>query len=129
MELTLILGISVLGLLFALYLMSNVLRRDTGTEKMREISDAIKAGAEAFMRRQYRTIIYFAVALACAIYILYAFVRAHNANDPASPAELALWTTLSFRSWGTLFPRRPATWACGSPFAPISAQRRAQPET
>ncbi len=96
MELMLILGISVLGLLFALYLMSNVLRRDTGTEKMREISDAIKAGAEAFMRRQYRTIIYFAVALACAIYILYAFVRAHNANDPASPAELALWTTLSF---------------------------------
>ena len=38
MELTLILGISVLGLLFALYLMSNVLRRDTGTDKMREIS-------------------------------------------------------------------------------------------
>ena len=96
MELTLILGISVLGLLFALYLMRNVLKRDTGTEKMREISDAIKSGAQAFLRRQYRTIIYLAVALACIIYILYAFVRAHQANDPALPAQLAMWTTLSF---------------------------------
>ena len=55
---------------------------------MREISDAIKAGAEAFLKRQYRTIIYLAIALACIIYILYAFVRAHTANDPA-PAQPA----------------------------------------
>jgi len=93
---TLILGISILGLLFAVYLIRDVMKRDTGTPKMREISDAIKSGAEAFLRRQYRTIIYLAVALACLIYILYAFVRAHNPNDPASAAELALWTTLSF---------------------------------
>ncbi len=96
MELNLILAISVLGLLFAVYLMRNVMNRDTGTDRMREISDAIKSGAEAFLHRQYRTIIYLAVALACVIYILYAFVRAQNANDPASPAQLAFWTTLSF---------------------------------
>jgi Na+/H+-translocating membrane pyrophosphatase len=41
MELTLILGFSLFGLLFALYLMRNVLKRDTGTPTMREISDAI----------------------------------------------------------------------------------------
>ena len=96
MELNLILGISVLGLLFALYLIRDVMKRDTGTPKMREISDAIKAGAEAFLKRQNRTIMYLAVALAAVIYILYAFVRAHNEHDPASPADLALWTTLSF---------------------------------
>ncbi len=96
MELTLILSISVLGLLFAAYLIRDVLRRDTGTAKMREISDAIKAGAEAFLSRQYRTIVYLSIALACVIYILYAFVRAQNAHDPAGPAALALWTTLSF---------------------------------
>jgi H(+)-translocating pyrophosphatase len=96
MELSLIIGISILGLLFAIYLLRDVLKRDTGTPKMREISDAIKSGAEAFLRRQNRTIIYMAIALASLIYILYAFVRAHNANDPASPFELALWTTLSF---------------------------------
>jgi K(+)-stimulated pyrophosphate-energized sodium pump len=63
---------------------------------MREISDAIKTGAEAFLRRQNRTIIYLAVALACLIYILYAFVRTPTGGDPASPGQLALWTTLSF---------------------------------
>ncbi|HTO94894.1 MAG TPA: sodium-translocating pyrophosphatase, partial [Bacteroidota bacterium] len=96
MELNLILGISVLGLLFAVYLIRDVLKRDTGTPKMREISDAIKSGAEAFLNRQYRTIITLAVALAALIYILYAFVRASNAHDPASAGQLALWTTLSF---------------------------------
>lgn len=96
MELQLILGISIFGLLFAVYLSRNVLRRDTGTERMREISDAIKAGAEAFLRRQNRTIAYLAAALAAVIYILYAFVRAHTEHDPASAADLALWTTMSF---------------------------------
>jgi H(+)-translocating pyrophosphatase len=96
MELYLILGCSVLGLLFALYLIRDIMKRDTGTPRMREISDAIKAGAEAFLRRQYKTIVYLAVALACLIYILYAFVRAQNPHDPASPSELALWTTISF---------------------------------
>ncbi len=96
MELNLILGISVIGLLFAFYLMRDVLKRDTGTPQMREISDAIKAGAEAFLRRQNRTILYLATALAALIYILYAFVRAHNEHDPASASDLALWTTLSF---------------------------------
>ena len=96
MELYLILGISILGLLFAVYLIRDVLRRDTGTPAMREISDAIKVGAEAFLRRQNRTIATLSFAVAALIYILYAFVRAHNEHDPASPGNLALWTTISF---------------------------------
>ncbi len=96
MELTLILAISLLGLLFAVYLIRDVMKRDVGTPKMREISDAIKAGAEAFLSRQYRTIVYLSVALAALIYILYAFARAHTEHDPAGPAALAFWTTLSF---------------------------------
>jgi K(+)-stimulated pyrophosphate-energized sodium pump len=96
MELTLILGISVFGLLFALYLVRNVMRRGTGTDQMQEISNAIKQGAEAFLRRQNKTIATLAFALACLIYILYAFVRKETGNDPATPAVLALWTTISF---------------------------------
>jgi len=76
--------------------MRDVLKRDTGTPAMREISDAIRQGAEAFLSRQNKTIAYLAVALAALIYILYAFVRAHNENDPANPGQLALWTTVSF---------------------------------
>jgi K(+)-stimulated pyrophosphate-energized sodium pump len=97
MELLIILGISVIALLFAgLYLIPNVLKRDQGTPAMQEISNAIKQGAEAFLRRQNKTIALLAVALACLIYILYAFVRAHNEHDPSSASMLALWTTLSF---------------------------------
>jgi K(+)-stimulated pyrophosphate-energized sodium pump len=62
---------------------------------MGQISGAIKAGAEAFLRRQNRTVSVFAVVLAAFIYVLYAFRRQHP-NDPASPSSLALWTTLSF---------------------------------
>src|SRR5690348_9588360 len=93
---SLIFAISIVGLIFAFYLMRDVLKRDTGTAAMREISDAIRMGAEAFLRRQNRTIGYLAVALAAIIYILYAFVRAHNDNDPASAGNLAFWTTVSF---------------------------------
>jgi K(+)-stimulated pyrophosphate-energized sodium pump len=55
-ELGLILAISVLGLAFAGYPITWVMARDTGTPAMREVSDAIKAGAEAFLRRQNKTI-------------------------------------------------------------------------
>ncbi len=96
MELQLILGISVIGLLFAYYLTRNVLKRDTGTSKMQEISNAIKEGAEAFLRRQNRTIVYLAFALAAFIYIMYAFFRTPTEHDPVSAGQLALWTTLSF---------------------------------
>jgi K(+)-stimulated pyrophosphate-energized sodium pump len=96
-ELGLILAISVLGLAFAGYLISWVMARDTGTPAMREVSDAIKAGAEAFLRRQNKTIATMAAALACLIFIIYGFVREHESFDPTDTAlELAGWTTLSF---------------------------------
>ena len=96
MELQLIFVISIVGLLFAVFLIRDVLKRDTGSEKMQEISNAIKEGAEAFLRRQNRTILYLAIALAAFIYIMYAIFRTPTANDPASPSQLALWTTISF---------------------------------
>ena len=97
MELTLIFGSSLFALGFAVFLTWWVLQRGTGTPEMRAISDAIKEGAEAFLRRQNGTIAMMAVALATLIYILYAFVRTPNPHDPvADPMQLALWTTLSF---------------------------------
>jgi K(+)-stimulated pyrophosphate-energized sodium pump len=89
--------VSLAALGFAVFLIQNVLRRDTGTEAMRNISEAIKEGAEAFLRRQNLTIIYLALALAALIFVVYGFVRAHNAADPVdAPVKLAFWTTLSF---------------------------------
>jgi K(+)-stimulated pyrophosphate-energized sodium pump len=97
LALPLIFVFSVGSLFVAGYLISWVLKRDTGTPEMREISNAIKEGAEAFLRRQNRTILLLAGLLAVLIFVLYAFVRSHHDFDPVPTAlRLAFWTTLSF---------------------------------
>ena len=63
----------LLGLVFALFLAKSVLGYDTGTPEMREISNAIREGAEAFMSRQYTTIAALAVVLAVALFVGYKF--------------------------------------------------------
>jgi K(+)-stimulated pyrophosphate-energized sodium pump len=92
----LVIAISFFSLLFAVYLARYVLRHDMGTDKMQEISNAIKEGAEAFLSRQNRTIILFASVLAVLIFLLYAFVRTPSPADPVPPVQMAFWTTLSF---------------------------------
>jgi len=99
MELALVLSISAFALLFAVYLTFNVLRNDTGTPQMQSISNAIREGAEAFLRRQYRTIASLSVLFAVIIFFLYAIVRQLNAHDielGLTAPQLAIYTTLSF---------------------------------
>jgi K(+)-stimulated pyrophosphate-energized sodium pump len=92
----LVITISCLALLFAVYLARHVLQHEMGTEKMQEISNAIKEGAEAFLSRQNRTIILFSTVLAVLIFLLYAFVRTPSPADPVPPVQMAFWTTFSF---------------------------------
>ncbi len=86
--LTLVLVISLLSLGFAGYLASWVLGRDNGTPEMRKISDAIKSGAEAFLRRQNQTIAVLALALAAVMFGVYAGVQRNS--------SVAWNTSLSF---------------------------------
>ena len=67
-------GISILALIFAAYMAWDVLRRDQGTPKMQEISNAIREGANAFLKRQYRTIGILAVVVAILIFAIYAYL-------------------------------------------------------
>lgn len=96
MELGLIIIISVLAILFAVWLAKSVLKRDTGTPAMQEISNAIKEGAEAFLARQNKTIGTLAIAVAALLFILYAFLRERSSADPVDPMWLAIWTVVSF---------------------------------
>ena len=84
----LILGISLLCLFVAFLFARHVIRKDAGTPHMQKISNAIKAGAEAFLNRQYKTIIVLAAALAVIIYLGYLFGKGDR--------QLAFRMTLSF---------------------------------
>jgi K(+)-stimulated pyrophosphate-energized sodium pump len=84
----LVIAISLLSLLAALGFSRYVIGQDAGTAQMQKISNAIKAGAEAFLRRQYRTIIMLAIVLAVIILGGYYFGK----GDPT----LAVRMTISF---------------------------------
>jgi K(+)-stimulated pyrophosphate-energized sodium pump len=62
------LAIGVLGLVAALMFARSVLASDSGTSEMQAISDAIREGAEAFMKRQYGTIAVLAIVIAILLY-------------------------------------------------------------
>jgi len=70
MELLLVSFVSgIVSMITALYLYYFVKRHDAGTPKMKEIAEAIRVGAKAFMKRQYRTLAIFAAILAVVIAI------------------------------------------------------------
>ncbi|MFQ5879547.1 MAG: sodium-translocating pyrophosphatase [Dehalococcoidia bacterium] len=56
--------------LFALWLIWDVLRRDTGTPEMERVGSTIYEGAVAFLRRQYSTIAVLAIFTAIAIALI-----------------------------------------------------------
>src|SRR6516165_11076443 len=46
----------VLAIIYAIWATSSVLRADAGSARMQEIAEAIREGAQAYLRRQYTTI-------------------------------------------------------------------------
>jgi K(+)-stimulated pyrophosphate-energized sodium pump len=64
--LILLTGVIAIGV--GLYLVRSVMKADQGTPKMIEIAKAIQEGAEAFLKRQFRTIIIIIVPLAVLIF-------------------------------------------------------------
>ena len=53
---------SIIALGFAFWLAIFILKQDEGTDKMKEIAQAVRVGAQAYLRRQYMGVgIFFAV--------------------------------------------------------------------
>ena len=52
-----VLAVAVLGLFYAAFLAAEVLGKDQGTEAMRKVSQAIRVGANAYLFRQFRTLV------------------------------------------------------------------------
>src|SRR5512141_1756167 len=61
-------AVAWLGLGYAVFLRSQILREDKGTEKMQQVWGAIRDGAEAYLGRQLRSIIPLIVILTIALF-------------------------------------------------------------
>ncbi len=64
-----VLGVAILGLLYAVYLRQEIMREDKGTPKMQEVWGAIREGAEAYLRQQLKNIIPFIILLTIALFL------------------------------------------------------------
>ena len=59
----------ILALLFAIYLFFSVKRQSAGTEKMKELSSAIREGAMAFLKSEYKVLVVFVAVVAGLLYL------------------------------------------------------------
>ncbi len=63
-----VLGIAILGLLYALFLRKQILGEDKGDAKMQEVWSAIRDGADAYLRQQLHTILPLIAILTIALF-------------------------------------------------------------
>lgn len=66
-----VLGSAIIALLYGWYLVRKVLKEPSGTARMREVSSAIEEGAMAYLRRQFKTMIFFVIIITVGLYLLY----------------------------------------------------------
>ncbi len=86
-------GVSLVAVLFAIYLANYVLRKDTGTPEMQKVADHIFKGAKAFLYRQYRTIAILALFAAIVLAIVLGLL---GQGSQADKVNLAWHTAIAF---------------------------------
>jgi K(+)-stimulated pyrophosphate-energized sodium pump len=78
---------AIVALIYGAYLARKVVRHDPGPESMRTVAAAIQEGAMAYLGRQVRTMVFFVVIIAVALFALYYLPRGPH---------LALGTAIAF---------------------------------
>ena len=63
-----VLGTAILGLVYAAFLSVQILSKDQGTDEMKKVSEAIRLGANAYLWRQFKAIIFLILLLAGLLY-------------------------------------------------------------
>lgn len=87
-------------MLFVVYLIFRVLKESPGDEKMQEISNAVKEGAMAFLKREYSAILIFAIlmAIVLSIFINYKTAIAYVGGAICSAAAGFIGMSMAVRS-------------------------------
>lgn len=97
-------GIAIIGLLYALFLRNQILREDKGTKKMQEVWGWIRDGADAYLRRQLKTIVPLIFVLTVAMYFSVAIVpptpealeRFHGVDESLVSVYIGLGRAIGF---------------------------------
>ncbi len=63
-----VLFIAILGLLYALFLRNQIMKEDKGTKKMQEVWGAIRDGADAYLRKQLKSVLPMILVLTIALF-------------------------------------------------------------
>jgi K(+)-stimulated pyrophosphate-energized sodium pump len=84
-----VLGVAILGLLYAILLRYQILKEAKGTEKMLDVWNAIREGADAYLRRQLKSILPVMMLLTLALFASVYIV-------PPTP-EASVWYCMAFK--------------------------------
>jgi len=84
------LAAGALALLFAFTLFGRVRRYDAGTPRMQEIAAAIQEGAMAFLRREYRTLSVFVLAMVVVIFLAGTLTSGPGSMQPTTAVAFLL---------------------------------------
>ncbi len=87
---------ALLALVVGVFLMRGVLAADQGTPKMIEIATAIQEGAQAYLRRQFKTIAVILVPLAIIVFLTSTEVLKPDGETALSFAQSGIFRTLAF---------------------------------
>ena len=83
------------ALAFAAFMAWRVIGADAGNARMTEIGDAIRAGASAFLRREYMSLLPFVIVVTIVLAVLDYTVFKHGMNVPATAISYLVGTVCS----------------------------------
>jgi len=90
---------AVLAIAVGFYLARLVMAADEGTPKMKEIALAIQEGANAYLRRQFKTIILILIPLAAIVFVTSTAImkgEGAGATEALSFMQAGIWRTIAF---------------------------------
>lgn len=92
-------AVAWLGLGYAIFLRSQILREDKGTEKMQEVWGAIKDGADAYLQKQLKSILpligVLTIALFLSVYVVPPTPEALERFEGMDEGQVRLWIGLA----------------------------------
>ncbi len=95
-----VIGVALLSLIYAFWLWRDTIRQDKGSKKMQVIWEAIRRGAEGYLKRQLKTIIFVLISLTVilflSVYVVPPSKEAVERFGDSAVIYIALGRTLAF---------------------------------